>query len=74
MERMKLILKGLLLWATALYTSMIVLAIDGLSITTIFINMIIIVSMIQICRKNITFEEFKILSLHNWYCKTFGLE
>lgn len=74
MKRIKLILKGLLLWATALYTSIVVLVVDGLSITTIFINMIIIVSMIQICRKNITFEEFKILSLNNWCCKTFGLE
>ena len=67
MNRFKLIIKGILLWATAFMTTLFVLGVDGIYDSGYFLQILIaIIAMIFCCYKLISEEEFEILTLSKW--------
>lgn len=68
MKRLKLILKGVLLWITVFVTMLFVLGADSIYDNEYFFQTLIAVAvMIFCCYKLISEEEFEILSLYRWF-------
>lgn len=66
----KFIIKGILLWTTALVTILFITGIDSIYDNGCFFQaFMIVVVMIFYCYKLISEEEFKILSLYKWFNK-----
>lgn len=69
MNKFKLILKGILLWATFLMSALFISGIDKMSISYIIISLIILSILYCICYKTISENEFETLT----FCKYFGI-
>lgn len=66
--RVKLILKGVLLWVTAFAAVIFISGVDSLYDNGyLFQTLIAVAVMIFCCYKLISEEEFEILSLHRWF-------
>lgn len=71
--RVKLILKGMLLWITAFAAVIFILGVDSIYDNGyLFQTLIAVVVMVFCCYKLISEEEFKILSLYRWFNKVIG--
>lgn len=71
--RVKLILKGVLLWVTAFAVILFISGVDSLYDNGyLFQALIAVAVMIFCCYKLISEEEFKILSLYRWFNKIIG--
>ena len=69
MNKFKLILKGVLLWATTLAIILFVLIIDIISFSYIIVSLIVIPILCYTCYKVISEDELETLTL----CKYFGI-
>lgn len=68
MKTTKLILKGLLLYTTVLFTLLFIAAIDSIYDNGWFIQSAIICTIfIYTCYKLISKEEFEKITLYNWF-------
>ena len=73
--RIKLILKGVLLWVTAFAVILLIPGIDSIYDNGYFFQALMaVVVMILCCYKLISEEEFEILSLYRWFSKIIGEE
>lgn len=70
MNKFKFIIKGILLWATAIVTILFIAGIDSIYDNGYFFQILITdVVIIFCCYKLISEEEFEILSLYKWFNK-----
>ena len=69
MNKFKLILKGVLLWATTLAIILFVLIIDTIPFSYIIVSLIVIPILCYACYKVISEDELETLTL----CKYFGI-
>lgn len=68
MKRLKLILKGMLLWITVFAIMFFLSGVDSIYDNGYFIHSIIVcVVLYYTCYKLISEEEFKILTLSKWF-------
>ena len=68
--RVKLILKGVLLWITAFAAAIFISGVDSIYDNGYFFQTLIaVVVMIFCCYKLISEEEFEVLSLYKWFNK-----
>lgn len=66
--RIKLILKGVLLWITAFAVMLFISGVDSIYDNGYFFQTLMaVVVMILCCYKLISEEEFEILSLYRWF-------
>lgn len=73
--RIKLILKGVLLWITAFAVMLFISGVDSIYDNGYFFQTLMaVVVMILCCYKLISEEEFEILSLYRWFNKIIGEE
>lgn len=73
--RIKLILKGVLLWITAFAVMLFILGVDSIYDNGYFFQTLMaVVVMILCCYKLVSEEEFEILSLYRWFNKIIGEE
>lgn len=73
--RIKLILKGVLLWITAFAVMLFISGVDSIYDNGYFFQTLMaVVVMILCCYKLISEEEFEILSLYRWFNKITGEE
>lgn len=73
--RIKLILKGVLLWITAFAVMLFISGVDSIYNNGYFFQALMaVVVMILCCYKLISEEEFEILSLYRWFNKIIGEE
>nr|UVN09366.1 MAG: hypothetical protein [Bacteriophage sp.] len=73
--RIKLILKGVLLWITAFAVMLFISGVDSTYDNGYFFQALMaVVVMILCCYKLISEEEFEILSLYRWFNKIIGEE
>lgn len=73
--RIKLILKGVLLWITAFAVMLFISGADSIYDNGYFFQTLMaVVVMILCCYKLISEEEFEILSLYRWFNKIIGEE
>ena len=69
MKRFKLILKGVLLWITALAIALFILGIDGMPLSYIIISLVVISILCDACYRVISEDELETLP----FCKYFGI-
>mgnify|MGYP006992609727 FL=1 len=69
MNKFKLILKGVLLWATTLAIILFVLIIDTIPFSYIIVSLIVIPILCYTCYKVISEDELEILTLHKYFVK-----
>ena len=75
MKRLKIILKGVLLWITTFAVMLFISGVDSIYDNGYFIHSIIVcVVLCYICYKLISEEEFEILTLYKWFNKITGEE
>lgn len=77
MKSIKLILKGILLWVSALIVILFVCSIDSITYKSYgwFFGMIVLnIMLILACLYTITEEEYKIVSGYNLFNKTLKLD
>ena len=73
--RIKLILKGVLLWIIAFAVMLFISGVDSIYDNGYFFQALMAVAvMILCCYKLISEEEFEILSLYRWFNKITGEE
>lgn len=76
MDTLKLILKGILLWITALVVISTIASIDiilNTNIHCLYIIAALNIALILLCIVFITEEEFNKLSGYNWFNKLFNI-
>ena len=67
MKRLKLILKGMLLWITAFAVILFISGVDSICDNGYFIHSIIVCAVLcYTCYKLLSEEEFEILTLSKW--------
>lgn len=77
MKKFKLILKGILLWLTAMIVLLSICGIDSISdksFAWFFSTVAIDTMLILACIITITEEEFLILSGYNWFGSILGID
>ena len=77
MKSIKLIIKGILLWISALVVVLSICSIDSIadkSFGWLFGVIVLNFTLISICYHTITEKEYKIVSGYNLVNKAFGLE
>ena len=75
MNKLKLILKGIMLWITAFVTVLFIAGVDSIYDNGYFIHSIIVcVVLCYTCYKLISEEELEVLTLSKWFNKITGEE
>ena len=75
MNKLKLILKGIMLWITAFVTVLFIAGVDSIYDNGYFIHSIIVCAVLcYTCYKLISEEELEVLTLSKWFNKITGEE
>ena len=73
----RLVIKGLLLWATAFLVIFSICTIDSIYNINIFLPLIILmvdILLVLACFVYITEDEYKVISGYNWFTKKLNIE